>query len=245
MIRYLAKSVSLLNLLLGALIVAMLTYALFPLFSARIALKPVAGASPQSGAPDKVQPGQVPSPSEYAVVAESNLFHPDRKIPPEKKEVKQLPKPDLALYGTLIAGDVTLAYVDDKQAPYTTPGRGKRLRVLRVGDVINGFVLKEIEAQRITLTRNEEIMTVSLDTSKVRSDDSGRGQPMSPTAQRPVSSRLSSPNAMTPPTAMPTAAPPTAMPIAAPPSAMPLAPGAVGPSLSQPSRRQIRIPTQQ
>jgi hypothetical protein len=235
-IRYLAKSVSLLNVLLGALVVAILSYALFPLFSARIAFKPVTGALPQSGVPDKGQPGQVPSPSDYTVVAENNLFHPDRQIPPEKKEVKQLPKPELTLYGTLIAGDVTLAYVDDKQSPYTTPGRGKRLRVLKIGDVINGFVLKEIGAQKITLVRNEEIMTVSLDTTKVRSDDSGRGQPMSPTTQRPTSSTLPSPNAMTTP---------AAMPVAAPPTAMPLAPGTPGTSLSQPSRRQIRMPNQQ
>jgi hypothetical protein len=236
LIRYLAKSVSLLNVLLGALIAAILTYALFPLFSATIPFKPVAGTSGQTGAADKAQPVQVPSPSEYAVIAENNLFHPDRKIPPEKKEVKQLAKPELALHGTVIAGDVSVAYVDDKQAPYSTPGRGKRLRALKIGDVINGFVLKEIEAHRITLVRNEETMTVSLDTAKVRSDEGGRGQPVPPAAQRPTLSTLPPSRAVTPPAAPPAAAPPAAAPLAPAPARPPLPP--------PPPQRQIRMPTQ-
>jgi hypothetical protein len=252
-IRYLARSVSLLNVLLGALLAAILTYALFPLLSVKGPFKPVAATSGQSGGADKAQPVQVPSPSDYAVVAENNLFHPDRKIPAEKK---QLPKPELALHGTLITGDVALAYVDDKQAPYSTPGRGKRLRVLRIGDVISGFVLKEIEAQKITLVRNEEIMTVSIDTAKVRIDEGAPKQAAAPsppqrtgvpplstprTAGQAFSSqRTGLPTVATPPAALPLAASPGTLP-----TVMPSAPAAAGPTLPQPPRRQIRIPTQQ
>jgi hypothetical protein len=103
-----------------------------------------------------------PSMSDYIVIAEQNLFHPDRKIPPEKKEAQQLPKPELILYGTLITDGMSVAYVDDKKNPKTTPGRGKRQTVMKKGDAVSGFVLKEIETDRIMLVRGEETMVVYL-----------------------------------------------------------------------------------
>jgi hypothetical protein len=175
-IRYLAKNISILNVLLAAVAVALLTQALFPLFSVKVAYRPHAASGGQESGELKTEPAQALSPSDYMIVAEENPFHPERKIPPDKKVEKQLPKPELILYGTLITGDLSVAYVDDKKAPYTTPGRGKRPRVLKVGDTIGGFVLKEIETSRITLVRNEEVMTVGLDAEKLR-EDVGRGQP--------------------------------------------------------------------
>jgi hypothetical protein len=103
-----------------------------------------------------------PSMSDYMVIAEQNLFHPDRKVPPEKKEAQQLPKPELILYGTLITDGISVAYVDDKKNPKTTPGRGKRQTVMKKGDAVSGFVLKEIETDRIMLVRGDETMVVHL-----------------------------------------------------------------------------------
>jgi len=45
---------------------------------------------------------------DYAVIPEKNLFHPDRIIPVEKKEVT-IPRPEFVLYGTLIVDDVRIA----------------------------------------------------------------------------------------------------------------------------------------
>jgi hypothetical protein len=117
------------------------------------------------------------------VVAEENVFHPERRIPPEKREEAQLPKPDLVLYGTILNGDVSVAYVEDKKSPYTTPGRGKRPRVLKKGDAIGGFVLKEIDPTRITLVRNDETMVVTLDAVKDRGQGQGRAPAAVPGAQ--------------------------------------------------------------
>lgn len=103
-----------------------------------------------------------PSMSDYMVIAELNLFHPDRKIPPEKKEAQQLPKPELILFGTLITDGMSVAYVEDKKNPKTSPGRGKRQTVMKKGDVVSGFVLKEIENDRIMLARGDETMVVYL-----------------------------------------------------------------------------------
>jgi len=69
-----------------------------------------------------------------AVIREKNLFHPERKIPPEQQPEKVTPKPDAFLYGTLIADDASYAFIEDKKAPYSTPGRGKRQTILKKGD---------------------------------------------------------------------------------------------------------------
>jgi hypothetical protein len=105
---------------------------------------------------------QTPSIAEYTMIAEENLFHPERKIPVEKKEEKPLPKPEIVLYGTLITDDISLAYLEDLKAPYSTPGRGKRQTALRKGDTMSGFILKEIEDEKIVMVRGEEKMTVYL-----------------------------------------------------------------------------------
>jgi hypothetical protein len=110
---------------------------------------------------------RLPSPADYGIISEENLFHPERKIPPEKKEeAALLPKPDLVLYGTLIAGDMSLAYVEDLKDPRTTAGRGKRQIALKKGDMLSGFVLKEIDPDRIVMVRADEKLTISVHDSQ-------------------------------------------------------------------------------
>jgi hypothetical protein len=105
---------------------------------------------------------EIPSHMDYTMIAEENLFHPERKIPVEKKEEQPLPKPDIVLYGTLITDDISLAYIEDLKAPFSTPGRGKRQTALRKGDTISGFTLKDVEADKILMVRGEEMMLVYL-----------------------------------------------------------------------------------
>jgi len=120
-------------------------------------------ASEEASAPPDAEAEKGPSPADYAVVAEQNLFHPERKIPVEKKAEAPLPKPDFILYGTLITEDISMAYMEDLKAPVTTPGRGKRQSSIAVGASLSGFVLKKVEADRVTMARGEEVIVVMLD----------------------------------------------------------------------------------
>ena len=106
---------------------------------------------------------RIPSITEYAKITGENLFHPERKIPVEKKTDQQqqpIPMPEFVLYGTLITDDLRLAYIEDLKAPRNSPGRGKRQTALRKGDALSGFTLKEIEADQIVMVKGEEKIVV-------------------------------------------------------------------------------------
>ena len=70
------------------------------------------------------------------------------------------------LYGTLITDDASYAFIEDKKAPYSTPGRGKRQVTLKKGDHLSGYTLSEIEANRIVLVKGEDKVVVTLDESE-------------------------------------------------------------------------------
>ena len=159
------KEVNLLNIILFAGVVAFAAFAVAPLFIGGVKFTLPAAkarAAAQQEAPASAS-APAPSPSDYAAIAENNLFHPERRTP---KEEKPLPKPELVLYGTIVAEGASVAYIEDKKSPKTTPGRGKRQTAVKKGDVISGFVLKEIEADRIVLARGEETMVVYLKEEK-------------------------------------------------------------------------------
>jgi hypothetical protein len=106
---------------------------------------------------------KIPGIMEYAVIAEQNLFHPERKIPVEKKGKPPEPRPEIVLYGTIVFDNLTLAYIEDKKREYApTPGRGKRHRTVKIGDNIQGFIVKEIKTDSIMLQKGEEKIFASL-----------------------------------------------------------------------------------
>jgi hypothetical protein len=106
---------------------------------------------------------KIPNIMEYAVIAEHNLFHPERKIPVEKKEKPPEPKPEIVLYGTIVSDNLTLAFIQDKKREYApTPGRGKRQRIVRIGDNLQGFIVKEIKPDSIMLQKGEEKIFVRI-----------------------------------------------------------------------------------
>jgi hypothetical protein len=160
--RYLIKNIHVLNI---ALIIAIY-------FMAQYSFYPVAGSSDKATIlPDKkllpeeeVKPENYNSPSvsEFTMIAEQNLFHPERKILAEKISAPPVPPPEILLYGTLITDRESIAYLEDKKLPYTTPGRGKRQLAFRIGNTIGGFTLKSIEAEKIELIKGEESMIVYL-----------------------------------------------------------------------------------
>jgi len=161
-IKYLFNNITLINTLL-LLCIIMGIFVIHPLFSTGFTLSSLVPKTDKGmasyGITDEIA---FPSPSEYTLVGENNLFHPERIIPVEKQEEKPLPKPDIVLYGTMIMGEVKIAYLEDLKEPRSSPGRGRRQLKLREGDSLSGFVLKEITTDKIVMVRGEEKLSVSI-----------------------------------------------------------------------------------
>jgi hypothetical protein len=173
MMRYFFLSMNILNGLLAIAVAAVAYYAVIPSLNpvARISLSPMKGTVASSGG--MAAPSQNLPAADYAVISDQNLFHPERKIPPEKQPEKVIPRPEVFLHGTLITDDTSYAFIEDKKAPYSTPGRGKRQTILKKGDHLSGYVLSEIETNRIVLVKGEEKVVVMLDDrGKRRADES-------------------------------------------------------------------------
>lgn len=176
--------------------------------------------------------------SDYAIIGDQNLFHPDRIIPPEKKEEKAIPKPEVILYGTLITGQMSIAFVEDKKAPRTTPGRGKRQTALHKGDQLSGYVLREIESNRIVFVKGEEKLVVLLEEGEKRKAPSDTQLP-TPAGMMPGSPQQAAP-------VMPGSAfkqPPAQRNAQTAPSPSPAvaAPGSTGPDDSWPTSRRGKL----
>ncbi len=121
---------------------------------------------------------------DYSIILNRNLFHPERIIPPEKKAVVELPKPDFVLYGTLISGDASIAYLEDLKAQKTTPGRGRRQNALKIGQTMSGYTLKEIHEDRVVFMKDQERIEVRVLDNQAKKT---RGlTPPAPTPQKPA-----------------------------------------------------------
>jgi hypothetical protein len=178
------RSANVLNGLLLAAIAAVVHFAVIPALNpaARMPLPP----AQESSAPSVrvAEPYRSLTPGDYAVISDQTLFHPNRKIPAEKPAEKAVPKPDLFLYGTLITGEGSFAFVEDRKAPSPAGGRDKRQFTLRKGGTLGGYLLSEIEADRIVLIKGDERVVVMLsDREKRRASDA----PAPQAASRPVS----------------------------------------------------------
>jgi hypothetical protein len=161
-LKYFFKNITILNISLLTIIIGMIHYSVIPFFHADI--KYTLPLQKKAIVTEEANQTEFspPSPTDYMNIAEENLFHPERRIPPEKKVEQELPKPDFVLYGTMVTDDLNVAYLEDLKAPRTTPGRGKRQVALKKGDIFSGFTLKEIEADQIVMVRGEEKMLVHI-----------------------------------------------------------------------------------
>lgn len=155
------RNFNLLNLTLLAIIFVFAGYILYPMLSVDTRITPLpAKKSTGEEKEHRASENKIPSPLEFNVIADNNIFHPERIIPVDKKAEAPLPKPDFVLYGTLITDDLSLAYMEDLKAPRSTPGRGKRITSLKKNDKMGGFTLKEIETDRVIMIRGEDKITV-------------------------------------------------------------------------------------
>jgi hypothetical protein len=161
------KNMSILNLLLAGTMLLLASHIFMPAFDLNLRYTPSVDRRIMRGMADNPREKLIKylPLSEYLLVAEENLFHPQRRIIVEKVEKKEehpLPKPEIVLYGTLITDTLSLAYLEDLKSPHNTPGRGRRQLALKKGDILSGFSLKEIEEDKIVLEKGEEKMTVSI-----------------------------------------------------------------------------------
>lgn len=210
-LRYIFLSLNVMNGLLAAAVAAVVFFAVIPFLNpAAISLPPAKETA--AGSAQKEVPPQKFSAADYALISEQNLFHPERKIPPEKQQEKVLPKPDLFLYGTLITDKTSYAFVEDRKAPHSTPGRGKRQITLKKGESLGGYILSEIEANRIVLVKGEERLVVRLDDKEKRK--AGEAQALQMGA-RPAAGGMPANIPAAPP--FPPAAPSSAQQAAVPP----------------------------
>lgn len=182
MIRYFFLSLNVLNSLLALAVAAVAYFAVIPLWNpvARISLPAVTGAVISPG--EQTTPSQRVPVTDYAVISDKNLFRPERKMPLETQPGKAVPKPDVVLYGTLIGDDGSYAFIEDKKAPYSTPGRGKRQVTLKKGDHLSGYILSEVEANRIVLVKGEDKVVVMLDDGAKTRTGGASATPSSPQA---------------------------------------------------------------
>ncbi|MEN6463732.1 MAG: hypothetical protein ABFD62_00985 [Syntrophaceae bacterium] len=177
-VRYLIRNANVLNMVLFAVAVALIAGITLPLARMRYAYSPprIKPKAPVEEAPSEFTGGRLPS--DYAIIGENNLFHPDRVIPVDRKA--DVPRPEIVLYGTMI-DSVHMAFIEDKKNPVTTPGRGNRQRVVRQGEVVSGYTVTGIMKDRIVLARGDDRITVMLSPPDKRK----AGDTSSPPAPQP------------------------------------------------------------
>ncbi len=217
MMHYFFLSLNVLNGLLALAVAGIVYFVVIPVLEpvTRISLPTAKGTVASSG--NMAAPARDLPAADYAVISNKNLFHPERMIPPEKQPEKVVPKPDVFLYGTLIAGDASYAFIEDKKAPHSTPGRGKRQITLKKGDNLSGYTLGEIEANRIVFIKGEDRVVVMLNDQGKRRTSDTPGTARTATAAPPPAS----PGAPSSPQFIPSSTPAAASPgpgIAGPPA---------------------------
>lgn len=85
-VKYFFRNINLLNLILSAIIVLIL-YTIFPSFKMQLKYSLPSIKKSLDNQEEKLPESRthIISPSDYMLVSEENLFHPERRIPPEKK----------------------------------------------------------------------------------------------------------------------------------------------------------------
>src|SRR4030042_6877501 len=133
----LLKNINVLNIILLVAAILLADYVVLPLLNVQVKYIPTIPKKISSEKEGKPAQSQTANPADYTIIADQNLFHPERKIPTEKKDENSLPKPEFVLYGTLITDNISLAYLEDLKAPFSSPGRGNRQTALRRGDTLS------------------------------------------------------------------------------------------------------------
>jgi hypothetical protein len=184
-----------LNIILSAVIIVSLCYTIFYM------VQMVSGVElpsiPDSYVEDQVKKsfeiGKYRTKYEYSKM-EKNLFHPERKVVKRIPLETSIQAPQITLYGTFISPELKMAYLDDLNSPYSNNSGVPRQRAFKKGDIISGFVLKEIYPERIVLVRNDEKITIHLKRNEKTVRDHVEKQPYlnpsPPTVMKPTGQEL-------------------------------------------------------
>lgn len=192
------RNINLLNVLLIAAILIFVNYTILPLLNMNVRFTLPTAIKPPVQKEEKAAESTVPSLTDYAVIAEENLFHPERMIPVETAEEQNVPKPEFILLGTVITDDMKLAYLENLKEPYSTAGRGKRQRSLRIGDTLSSYTLTEVYPEKVVMVRGQDRIEVNLDdstkqrTSGAQLNKNGGIATQHPSQQQPPIRRLPS-----------------------------------------------------
>lgn len=164
-IKYILSNINLLNCILTGLILYFVYFTIMPFLSKSIhfSLPPIQNNAAMKSVTDNMpEPEKSLSQMHYAIIAEQNLFHPERKIPLEAKETQPALRPDFILYGTLVSENLKMAFLDDLKSPYSSRGRGKRQRSLKAGQSLSGYTLSEVFADKVVMTKGDEQIIVAV-----------------------------------------------------------------------------------
>jgi len=161
--KYLFRNITVLNVVLAVVAAAWAGTVISPLVRTNAVFTPPPVKKTEPAKEELPAQSQVPSPQDYTLIADQNLFHPERKIPVEKPPgPPPPPPPEFVLYGTLMTDTTSVAYMEDKKAPQSTAGRGKRQISLKRGEMLSGFILKDIDPEKVVMVRGDESITVRL-----------------------------------------------------------------------------------
>lgn len=169
----LLRHLNVLNMLIIAAIILLAVLAQVPPSDRTVDVGPTGGGPRLPEVPGEAAAARVPPFDDFSVVAEKNVFHPERR--PVVKEAKKEKEPErthpkFVLYGTLISGDNRVAYMQDAKKPHSTPGRGIRQRALRINDTLSGYTVQSIEHDKVVMVSDDSSVEVRvLDPDKPRS----------------------------------------------------------------------------
>lgn len=195
--NYLWRSINLLNMILLGAVLFLASCIVLPLFNVDIKyslpvtqkIVEIKGGEGEKGKEEEPVQSQTASGLDYLVIAEQNLFHPERKIPTDEKN---MPKPEFILYGTLITDTTKIAYLEDLKVPHSTPGRGKRQLALHIGNVLSGYTLSEVYHDMVVMAKGDEKIELKvIDPSKPKTRETGVATAKVP--EKPTEKAVSAP----------------------------------------------------
>ncbi len=103
--------------------------------------------------------GKILSKSYYNVIEEKNLFRPSRTSSPEGSSFQQLTSRDKPkLFGTMIMGGKNTAILEDPSS--------KTTKLYFLNDSIAGFIISDIQKDRVILKKGENTFEIKLRDNK-------------------------------------------------------------------------------
>lgn len=181
MIKDAIRQINVLNLLLLGVLYISVYFYLLPVLGAKALVQySVSGINPPQQTLSPIVQFQPLSAVEYLIVSDQNLFHPDRKKPAAIKDAQLETKPEFLLYGTLITDTIAIAYMEDRKAPRSSPGRGKRQQPVMLGKLLSSYTLAEIHHDRVLMVRGEDRIEVKISSARPARGNTVQAVPVVP-----------------------------------------------------------------